>query len=84
MKIVLLAGNGESTKFMYNALKDDFSIEKVIIEKKASSINMIKRRIKKLGFLHVVNQIFFQLIVQKLLKITSTSRIKYLKSKFKL
>lgn len=84
MKIVFLAGNGESTRFMYNALKNDFLIDKVIIEKKASPQKMIKRRIKKLGFLHVVNQIFFQLTIQKILKVTSKSRIKYLKSKFHL
>lgn len=84
MKIVFLAGNGESTRFMYNGLKKDFLIEKVIIENKVSPKKMIKRRIKKLGFLHVVNQIFFQLTFQKILKVTSKSRIEYLKTKFNL
>src|SRR5690606_17969474 len=79
MKIVMLAGKGQSTLFMYNALKDDFNIIKVIIEDKLSSKTLVKGRIRKLGYFQVLNQLAFQLLVPKLLALGSKKRISALK-----
>ena len=84
MKIVFLAGKGESTTFMYNALKNDFNISKLLIEESVSSKQLIKKRIKKLGLLKVVNQIFFQLFISKGLKLLSKKRVCNLKKLYEL
>ena len=84
MKVIMLGGKGESTLFIYNALKNDFLIEKVIVESKVSNKNLIKSRIKKLGFFKVLNQILFQLTISKFLKILSHTRKQKLKIKYDL
>ena len=38
VKVIMLAGRGESTVLMYNGIKDFFSVEKVIIESSGSTI----------------------------------------------
>lgn len=84
MKIIFLAGKGEGTLFMYNALKDNFSIDKVIIENKISKMIIIKGRIKKFGLLKVINQLLFQLTISKLLRSLSKKRIALLEKHYKL
>jgi len=84
MKLVFLAGKGESTIFMYNALKTDFLIEKVLIEERVPSKQLIKRRIKRLGLPKVINQLLFQIIISKGLKFFSKKRISHLKKNHKL
>jgi len=84
MKIIFLAGKGQSTLFMYNALKDSFSIDKVIIEDDISIVKIIKGRIKRFGFFKVINQLLFQLTISKLLKSLSKKRITALKKHYKL
>lgn len=84
MKIIFLAGKVEGTLWMYNALKDNFSIDKVIIEKKLSAIKIIKGRIKRLGLFKVCNQLLFQVTISKLLKPLSKKRIAILKKQYQL
>lgn len=72
----MLAAEGDSTNIIYNAINTQFSIDRVIIEKKESKKIFFKRRIKKLGIITVGGQILFQLIVVKLLGIFSEKRIK--------
>ncbi len=66
MKIVMLAGKGQSTLFMYNAINEIFPIDKVIIEDKISNKKLLQSRIKKVGYLKVINQLLFQIIISKL------------------
>lgn len=82
MKILMLVGNGESSLFIYNALKKKYIIDKVIIEDKVSTKKLIRSRIKKLGFFKVTNQLIFQLTISKVLKISSSKRIEELKKKY--
>lgn len=70
MKIVMLAGKGQSTLFMYNAINEIFPIDKVIIEDKISNKKLLQSRIKKVGYLKVINQLLFQIIISKLLTFT--------------
>lgn len=84
MKIVLLAGKGESTIFMYNGLQAYFSIEKVLIEDGVPARQLVKRRIKRLGIFKVMNQLLFQLIISKVLRVVSKKRITALKKLYKL
>lgn len=84
MKIIFLAGKGQGTLFMYNALKDIFPIDRVIIEDKMSSIKIIKGRIKRIGVFKVVNQLLFQLTISKILNSLSKKRIAVLKKQYQL
>lgn len=84
MKIIFLAGKGQSTTFLYNALKDDFDIDAVILEDSVSSKKLIKGRIKRLGYLSVINQLVFQTIISKTLIFFSKNRIEELKLKYNL
>ncbi len=73
-KIVILAGKGDSSKIVFNALDSQFGIEKIIVEDKENTKKFIKRRIKRLGIFTVVGQILFQLIISKFLGSTSKKR----------
>ena len=59
----MLAGKGQSTLFMYNAINEIFPIDKVIIENKISNKKLLQTRIKKVGYLKVINQLLFQIII---------------------
>ena len=80
MKIIMLCGKGDSSLFMYNGIKDDFQIEAVIQEEKPSIKKLIKRRIKKLGIVKVLNQILFQVLIPKMLMFFSKERIEEIKN----
>lgn len=75
-KIVLLAGEGDSTNILYHALKNDFAIHSIILERPVDKKNFIKKRVKKLGPWKVSGQIFFQLIIAKFLHLSSFRRKK--------
>lgn len=72
----MLAGNGDSTLYMYNALKDQFNIEKVIIEESTNRKTFIKRRIKNLGFFKAFGQIIFMIYSKSLLRFSKKRIIK--------
>jgi len=59
IKVMMLAGKGESSTLIFNGIKDNFSIEKVIIEEPISKIQMLKRRAQNLGLIKVAGQIIF-------------------------
>ena len=84
IRILVLATDCDSTRIVYHYLKDYFIIEKVIIENKISRIQLIKRRVKKLGFLTVLGQLLFQTIVAKWLFFSSKKRIKEIIKKYNL
>lgn len=72
----MLAGASNSTNYFYNALKSEFDIYKVLITDNPSKKQIINRRIKKFGYLHVINQLFFQVFAIKTLKFISNKKIK--------
>lgn len=80
--LVILALRKESTNIIYNSLKRDFQIEKIIIERPISKILFLKRRIKKLGLTKVFGQILFRLIAVPYLNLFSYKRIQELKKSF--
>jgi len=83
IKIIMLVGSGTSSKIMFHALQKEFTIEKVIVEKKLSKQKVIKNRMKRLGLLKVFGQVLF-LIFNKFLMKISKKQIKYLKDKYHL
>lgn len=73
-KIVLLAGEGQSTKIVFNSINEKFGVHLAIIENKESTKVFIKRRIKRLGYITVFGQIIFQTTVSKFLNKISKQR----------
>ncbi|AKD01946.1 formyl transferase [Pontibacter korlensis] len=84
MKVVLLAGRSASTPLIYNYLSKEISFEAVLIEDKVSSRQLLKRRIKKLGYGVVFGQLVFQTLFVKLLRKTSQKRINEILSQYEL
>ncbi len=82
----MLAGDGRSTKLMYNGLKESFRIEKVIIPgpSPGGMKKFLQRRIKRLGYWEVFGQILFQVFCLKLLNITSKKRASEIRKEFNL
>ena len=82
--IVILGGKGKSTRIIYNSLKNDFRIEKVIIEESVPKVQFLKRRIRKLGLFKVFGQVLFRIMVVPYLKMVSRRRILELKKCYRL
>lgn len=75
MKIIILAGKGESTNYIYNGIKSQVSIDAVLITDSISPMKIILNRLKRLGFIHVLDQLIFQLILVRILKLFSKELI---------
>jgi methionyl-tRNA formyltransferase len=75
MKVVLLAGKSASTPIVYNYLNKEIKIDAVLIEDKVPASQLLKRRLKKLGYATVFGQILFQILVVKSLQRQSKGRI---------
>lgn len=75
MKVVLLAGKSASTPIVYNYLNREVKFDAVLIEEKVPASQLLKRRIKKLGYTTVLGQVIFQAIVVKVLQKQSKGRI---------
>lgn len=83
-EIVLLLGPSRSSVFLYNYLKQHFTIQAAIMEHAVSRTQLIKRRAKKLGWPKVFGQLLFQISIPRILKITSAKRYRQLLKYYKL
>ncbi len=83
-KIILLAGKWDTTPVVFHFLQQHFVVEKVIIEEGVSRKTFLQKRIKKLGWLNVGGQVLFQLLIGKVLSITSRKRIKNILAQYRL
>ncbi len=81
-KIILLAADCESSRWVYNALEESIGLEAVILEQPVSKKELAKRRIKKIGLLPVIGQVFFSALAVPLLRIRSKKRKAALVNKF--
>lgn len=73
-KIVFLASDCESSRWVYNALKMTIAFEAVILEQPVSKKELAGRRIKKIGIIPVSGQILFSAIAAPFLKYRSKKR----------
>lgn len=74
-RIIILAGKGVSSHIVYHALAKDFDIVKVVFEDAASRKLLIRKRIKRFGWMKVAGQLMFQTTIPQLLRKTSKRRI---------
>ncbi|SFJ09392.1 Formyl transferase [Kaistella treverensis] len=84
MKIVVLCGQGDSSRYFYHAMAGDFEISKVIMEEPVPKSVLIRNRIKRLGLLTVIDQLLFQTIVTRVLKFVYAGRLRELKKVYRL
>ena len=77
--IVLFSGDNFYTPIIYNFLKSEFNISYVVIENPSSKLKIIKKRFLRFGFLIVLGQILFRVLVVPLLKRVSEKRIQDIK-----
>lgn len=73
-KIVFLASDCESSRWVYHALKEEFLFAAVIIEKPVSKKTVFKNRMKKIGFARVMGQAMFSLMIAPILKWKASKR----------
>jgi folate-dependent phosphoribosylglycinamide formyltransferase PurN len=83
-KIIFLASDCESSRWVYNALKNDFEFTAAIIEKPVSKKTLIKGRLKKIGLILVTGQIMFSLLIVPFLKMKSKRRKAALQNQYQL
>jgi folate-dependent phosphoribosylglycinamide formyltransferase PurN len=67
-KIVFLAADGESSRWVYNAIRKDFKIEAAIIEQPISKRALFRGRVKRIGFFKVMGQVLFSVGLVPLLR----------------
>jgi folate-dependent phosphoribosylglycinamide formyltransferase PurN len=79
-KIVLLCSDCFSTLAEYNYLKKYFDFDALIVEQPVGKKQLIKRRIKKLGFFKVAGQVLFSLSVVPFLNRVRKGRIAEIKT----
>ena len=79
IKVIILAGQGESTALMVNGIKDFFSIEKILIEAPVKKNTFLTKRVRKLGLAKVIGQILFVIYNKIWLKPKSEIRINEIK-----
>ncbi len=79
-KIVLLCSDCFSTVAEYNYLKKHYDFDALIVEQPVGKKQLIKRRIKKLGYFKVAGQVLFSLSVVPFLNRVSKRRIAEIKA----
>ena len=73
-KIIMIVGNWNYPKMVYQNLQTEFNIEKIIVDNGESTSKLLKRRIKRLGIIHVIGQLLFRIIAVSYIKATSKKR----------
>jgi methionyl-tRNA formyltransferase len=81
-KIVFLASDCESSRWVYNAIIENFIVEAAIIEQPISKKILIKGRLKKIGFLKTAGQVMFSALVVPFLKMLGKQRKTELEKKY--
>jgi methionyl-tRNA formyltransferase len=74
-RIVLLAKPGDSTNIVFNALRSEFDVAKVLLECEVPKRVLLSRRVKKLGLRTVLGQLAFRSLVVPPLARASRQRI---------
>lgn len=81
-KLIMLAGDGESTRYVYHALSRSFDVSEVIIEDSVPMKTFLQRRIRKLGVVKVAGQVGFQAAVLPLLRRSGEDRLEEIRQSY--
>ncbi len=83
-RIVLLCSDGDSTRAVFNALRDEFGSVLVIMEEAVSRLEMAKRRARRLGLIPTLGQTLFAATIVPLLAASGRARIREIERKHNL
>jgi len=78
-RILLLCRDDNTSKSVYNALRKSFEDVIVLCENHVSRSEMVKRRMKRIGFVETAGQVLFILAVSPLMRRRSQKRIDEIK-----
>lgn len=84
MKIFYLCGDDINSKIIYSFLNKKYEVVGIIQDVPVSNSKFIKKRIRKLGFFKVLNQLIFIGLIVPFLKIESKRRAKEILDKIKI
>ncbi|NER10018.1 Formyl transferase [Muriicola jejuensis] len=73
-RIIMLVGDWYYPKMVYHSLASEFNIEHIIVDRGESTRKLLRRRIKRLGLLHVIGQVLFRILVVSQLNRRSKGR----------
>lgn len=82
--VVMLTGDGESTRIVFHALERAVGVDRVIVERPVPTKQLLKRRAQKLGYATVAGQILFKLVIEKELQLRSRRRAREIKKELDL
>jgi folate-dependent phosphoribosylglycinamide formyltransferase PurN len=82
--VVVVAGEGESTRLVFNRLNRAIGVRKIIIEGPVDRRQFLRRRVEKLGLRTVAGQILFKAMVDKPLQLGSVARVREIQREFDL
>ena len=83
-RVIMVAGDGESTRVVFHALQRAVGVDKVIVEGPVGTKQFLQRRVKKLGLATVIGQVLFKAVVDKPLELRDAARIRALKRELEL
>lgn len=75
-RVVLLAGDGPSTRAVYHRLAHEFPGMHVVLEGGVSTRQFLRRRLKKLGLVTVAGQVLFVGLVGRALRRSAEGRVR--------
>ena len=83
-RVLLLCTDGDSTRAVYNALRDEFGRITVVMEEPVTRLQMAKRRAARLGYLPTIGQMAFAGLVVPVLLSSGRARIDEIERGFNL
>ncbi|MFV9551003.1 formyl transferase [Algibacter sp. PT7-4] len=81
-KIIMIVGDWYYPKMVYQSLKTEFNIQNIIIDKGESTYKLLKRRVKRLGIIHVIGQLLFRILAVSYINKTSKKRFQEILNKY--
>ena len=83
MKVIVFTSRNKSGNAVFNNLRDNFQDLEIYVIRDIGKNkgNLLKQRVKKFGYVKVLNQLVFQIFVVKLLNLLYRKRISDLKEK---
>jgi folate-dependent phosphoribosylglycinamide formyltransferase PurN len=83
-EIIFVCSDCDNTRILYNGIRNDIVISRIIVEGPVSKKLLVKRRIKRLGYLKVAGQLAFQAGIVPLIRKLTAPRVKKLLQEHKL
>ena len=83
LRVVMLCGHDRSSQIVYHSIRSEVDIVGLVLENHPSAVQMIRRRIKNLGFLNVTGQVLF-IGFNRIISKMSQNKIEKLISRFNL